>query len=848
MRSYLFTFLFAVIATLSAAQNSKVHINPKKSWVEDQSFDQKAMPPAGQTGSYYYLLIDEQENVPLQEAYIHHVYKILSNEGIQEMSDLSFVFDPAYEDLTIHKIIIHREGSAISQLDMSKIKTMQREESMDRFLYDGTMTAVINLADVRTGDIVEYAYTRKGYNPVYDGHITRKIVFDYTVPFEKLFQRLIVKGDHKLQFKNENCDLKPEIRSEGQAVSYSWAQGSTPGFIYDNHEPDWLDRSRHVLVSDFGTLREVVAWATKLYTISDGDKRTIREKVANKFKSTLPEEFALEAIRFVQDEIRYLGFEDGLNSHKPHAPMKVYDQRFGDCKDKSLLLSSLLQIRDIKANPVLVSTVWREKIADRLPSPFIFNHCVVEMEVGGLKYYIDPTISSQGGSLALNYFPNYGKGLVIDAATEDFVTFPTSIKSNVSETQNFDLATVGGEAMLTVETEYRGAEADAQRSAFSKSTLESIQKNYLTFYGNLYPNIEKFEDIKTEDDRAKNVFIVKEKYKIPTFWKSNEETEGQIFCEFYPQSLESYFNVSKSTQRKSPYVLTYPLDYSHHIQVNLPERWNLNPDNDLIDRKAYRYQFTSVLEGSEIHLYTTYKTKQDHVAAGDFEQFVKDHQKMMSNLSFSLTYNKNLTAENSSKWSGLIVTLLSAMAGLFLIWSLYTKYDPAPENAMMAGRPLGGWLILVGIGISLTPLRIVFDLFSSPELINGSSWNGLIYAQKYGLFTFVFFEHVYNIVFLIFSILIVVLFYQRRSSLPRLITFFYLVSFLVTAMDTFVTVAVLDAADKDTYTTFGRTFITTLIWVPYFNISSRVKETFVYRSNSNMNGGMAAEPIQNSVS
>lgn len=843
MRIGLLVITFSFIFFSSFAQNKKVQISPRKGWVEEQSFDPKAMPPSSEAGSYYYLLVDEQENVPLQESYVHNAYKILSNEGVQEMSDLSFVYDPAYESMIIHKIVIHRDGTALSQLAMDKIKVMQREESMDRFLYDGTMTAVVNLTDVRIGDIVEFAYTRKGYNPIYQGHITRKINFDYTVPYEKLFQKLISSRDHKFQFKNENTDIKPTEKSEGQTVSYSWSLGSNPGFIYDNHEPEWLDRSRYVLISDFSSWKEVTDWAIKLYTLPDIDKQAIRQVAESKFNSKEPEAFAVEVVRFVQDEIRYLGFEDGLNSHQPHAPMKVYEQRFGDCKDKSLLLASLLQTRNIKAYPVLVSTIWKDKVSDRLPSPFIFNHCVVQMEVGGLNYYIDPTISSQGGSLALTYFPTYGKGLVIEPQTEDFVSFPAPIKSSVSENQIFDVATIGGEAILTVETEYRGAEADGQRSSFAKNTLEKIQKNYITYYGNLYPDIEKFEDIKTEDNRETNVFIVKEKYKIPTFWKSNEAVEGQIYSELYPQSLEGYFNVTKSSQRTSPYSLIHPLDYSHHIQVNLPERWNITPQNEKLEGKAYQYQFTSTREGNEIHLYTTYKTKADHVTVEDFPQFIKDHQKMMSNLSYNLTYNKNLASGNSLNPLAVGLTLVSFLGGLWLIWWLHKNYDPTPESGMVSGKPLGGWLILIAFGITVTPFRLFYDLYSTPELLNGSSWSGLIAQGRYGLFAFLFFEHVYNVLYLLFSILIVVLFYQRRSSLPLLICISYFVSLVVTSLDVFVTTTYLNSEDKDTYRDLIRIFVATVIWIPYFIYSVRVKETFVYRANSNKDGGMSPQPV-----
>jgi transglutaminase-like putative cysteine protease len=84
--------------------------------------------------------------------------------------------------------------------------------------------------------------------------------------------------------------------------------------------------------------------------------------IASTFKAADDEEYILEAIRFVQDEVRYLGVETGINTHKPYPPSQILAQRFGDCKDKSLLLTTLLQARNIEAYPVLVNTSLKQSL------------------------------------------------------------------------------------------------------------------------------------------------------------------------------------------------------------------------------------------------------------------------------------------------------------------------------------------------------------------------------------------------------------------------------------------------------------------------------------------------------
>jgi hypothetical protein len=826
------------ISSYSIAQSPKIKIAPEKSWVTHQPFNVDAKPDAGQDGSTYYLLMDDQENTVTEENYIHYAYKILSNEGIQDMSDLSFEYDPSYESLIFHKIVIHRKGVSINKLSLNKIRTIQREQSMDRNLYDGAMTAIVNLTDVRVGDIIEYAFTRKGYNPVNDGHITRKITIDYTTPYEHAFHKLIIPKSKQITIKNNNTDLKPEIIQEGNTISHTWTFEHVHGISYDNHEPDWYDSARYVLISDFKTWAEVSTWASPLYTISEADKRIIKEKVMPQFDTTDLESYALRAIRFVQDEIRYLGFEEGMNSHKPHAPIKVYEQRFGDCKDKSLLLTSILEAKGIKASPVLVSTTLQSKCSERLPSPFIFNHCVVQMELNDHIVYIDPTINNQGGTLFNIYFPSYGKGLIINKNTTDFVDFPPPVVSSISEDQTFDVAKIGGEAILTIKTTYTGSEADNQRSSFSESTLESIQKTYLTFYGNLYPDIEKTESMSTTDDRIKNVFEVTEHYKINTFWKPYPQKENEIYCELYAQSLENYFNVTKSNNRTAPYQLRYPLDYQHRIHVFLPEDWSLTPDDQRIERDAYRYEFETSFTKREVYVYTHYMTKQDYVAVDDFEQFVKDHQTMMSNLSYYLTYNKNLASGNNHSninWPAVIACLSSIAFGGWLILWLYRNYDPEPYFSNIGAESLGGWLILIGIGITISPLRMIVDIFNTQQFSNAAIWSALLKDGRYGTYIFLLLEQIYNMVLLLFSVLIVILFYQRRSSLPLLIIIYLVTNSTFLILDTLVTQQLNPGMSTEPgyYKNMIQSIVAACIWVPYFKMSSRVKETFVIRANEN---------------
>lgn len=818
-------FLGLACNLLTVAQVKK---SPPKSWIQPVGFEKDARPKQGQESGFYYLLIDEQKNFPAQESFFHYAYRIESMDGLQTMSDISLEYDPSYEEITLHSLAIYRGQDRITQMS-NPIREMEREQSMDQQMYDGRKTAHINLTDVRVGDIIEYSFTRKGENPVFGTHYSDRIYLNYTIPIEKKFHRYLFPLGHEPHILYFNTSKKPLVSSDSKYAIYIWQTEKTEGLITDNYTPDWYDPYAHIIISDFKSWNEVATWATPLYRVNERDKKIIADKISSIITGDTPERFAINAIRFVQDDIRYLGFEFGLNSHKPHSPVKVLDQRFGDCKDKSLLLCSILNSRGIESYPVLVSTQWRDKLGDIAPSFHAFNHCVVQILFPEDTVYVDPTISYQGGSVENINFPAYGKGLVIADASTGLTILPKPHNSSISEEQTFDLYSIGGEAIVTIRSTYLGQDADFQRSEFSRKTLDQIQKNYQEYYGNLYPDISVHEPLTYQDNREGNIFTVTEKYLIPSLWKPLEGDENIITCQFYPQVLESYFTHSKSSTRTGPYRLAFPADIHHYINIRLPEEWNVIPEEKIIDRDSYLYEYSVRAKDQEINLYRHYTTKRDHIPVENFSRFVSDHEDMMNHLTYQLTYNKTL-AESDSPVAGIGVLVASLIFGVWLVIWLYHRYDPEPAYPT-PGSPIGGWLILVAIGITLTPFRILYDFFQQPDLILGDIWYRFLTVKQYGVTLIMMLLQVYNCLFLFFSCVLVLLFFQRRSSVPRLASIFYGVACLMSLVDSYVAMQFDPSGesgkiDKSVY----QSILAAAIWIPYFNLSSRVKETFVNRS------------------
>jgi transglutaminase-like putative cysteine protease len=797
--------------------------------VEAVSFDAAAAPPAGQERSVYYLLLDEQENFQAQESFTHYAYKILTSEGLQDMSDMSISFDPAYQQLIMHTLRIHRNGQVIDQMPTT-FQTIQREQSMDRYVYDGALTTVVNMSDVRVGDVIEYAFTRKGYNPVHRDNIDRTFSLNYSQGVAKCHQRIILPASRTVALKNVNTEQKPVITEANGTRTYTWTIENIPALVTDENAPDWYNPYQVVLLSGFDDWTAVGRWASRLFTVSESDKKALYKAALEQFTGGSKEEYAQQVIRFVQDEVRYLGFETGLNTHQPYPPLKVYTRRFGDCKDKSLLLVTLLAAKDIEAHPVLVNTQLRGHVREQLlPSAYAFDHCVVEINLGGKRFYIDPTRSGQGGKLNKQYFPAFGEGLVLNNQGGAFALFGAAGEASTTETHTYTLPAIGGEATFGVRTVYQGAEADYARAQFAGNSLEEIQKNYLKFYGNQYPSIEKVEPLKYTDDREENTFTVEERYRVAEFWKVNEDDADVSTCTVNAQSLEQYLSVNKFAQRTAPYALSYPVDYSHIMHIQLPEEWSVEEERVDMERKEYTFFHSAKYSENTLSLTTNYTVQAPYIEAAEYERFIQDHQKMAESMQYTLTYDKELVSVASRTWPGLLVGLLTVAGGIALVLWIYHRYDPRPAYTADYAEPIGGWLILVAIGLTISPFTMLYLSFQQPELMTGELWWALFVTGRPGLAIFILLEQVYNIVMIIYAVGVVVLFFQRRSSAPRVVSIFYGIMAVGTILDAVLATALDEnALEYEDFKTLVRAIGAAAIWIPYFNMSDRVKRTFVF--------------------
>ncbi|MFC2171224.1 DUF3857 domain-containing protein [Acidobacteriota bacterium] len=710
-------------APLHAAKDRQYRVAPAPSWITPLKETASKSPEESQQGlGWRTEVIDCQINLSSMEKYRHYVVLLQNESGVQNRSEISVTFDPLYQELIIHAIKVRRGNRVLDRTSTVEIKLIQRETSLERFMYDGRLSALIFLKDIRVGDRIDYAYTIKGWNPIFRGKYMDSYLLQYNEPFDYVRYRVLTPESRKIYIKAHRTDREPRASRHGDMKEYLWEKTDNHSILMDSNLPSWYLAYPWIQISEYSDWNEVARWAVDLYELSPVRDRDVKDKIkAIRSATTVPGEGINEALRFVQDQIRYLGLEMGEHSHKPNPPATVMERRYGDCKDKSLLLTAMLRDLGIAADPALVHTYYRDKIENWLPSPHAFNHVIVQVRLKGEVLWLDPTLSHQRGPVEQLYVPAYGKALVVSEETTDLSPIPPpSGKSHIAMTETYLVENFRDPVRLNVKTTYTGRAAEKMRVYFNMVTQDELDKDYLNYYAQMFTEIETETAVQVTDDESKNILTVTEGYVAKDFWHlESDERVATLYAKLVKDTLVDPVTVV----RTMPIGLTYPSHVVQHIHVELPRVFEIKPQNISFKNDAHQFQCIVQSHDSIVDLKYEYQTFRDHANVDEIDAYIRQIETAQDALYYDIKEPLGLDEPGGAggrprKINREALILLSLLFVLFTVVGTWcygrTRAQMRamqPETA--TPRPgIRGFLVVLAFWICLFPFVLLRNIYA----------------------------------------------------------------------------------------------------------------------------------------
>lgn len=571
--------------TAAAAPRRAAVWAARPSWVQELApdFATPVDQEATRDGTYT-LLSDTQIRLSAGnvERYARHVDVAVTQAGVSALGEIEIEFSPEYQELRLHRAALVRNGQVIDQTKRASLRMIEQEPDSANRVYSGTITALLVLSDVRLGDALDVSYSVIGSNPIlggrYAGHVrlganskARRIHVQVDSAASRAALHWAVRG---------SAPAPNDTVVDGRRV-LTWDLENVAPRPKEDRIPADFAEPPELELSEFANWGEVVSWANELYPKTEQPELAAKAK---ELRASAPdlETAVLRAIRFVQDDVRYLSISLGPHSVKPHDPKAILGQRFGDCKDKSYLLIELLRALGVEAHVALADSELREHLRESLPSPFAFDHVIAAIDLNGRRKYVDATWSSQGGTLAHIVPPDLGTVLVIAAGNAELSNVPLPVPENptVSAEESFQVSS-SGSATLKITTTYLADDADNLRSRLASKSQTDLSDEYLNFYEKTFPGIELDSPLQIRDQRDEDVISIVESYRIPEFWRDGER-------HLLPDVIWDYLLAPDSRRRETPLSLANRVWIREIQRVTLPFEPERNPSDRVFDDPAAR--------------------------------------------------------------------------------------------------------------------------------------------------------------------------------------------------------------------------------------------------------------------
>lgn len=316
------------------------------------------------------------------------------------------------------------------------------------------------------------------------------------------------------EFNFEEFTISKSERKENGKTIIEYVAKDLPSRQVENLERGDQYNLPHVLVlvksvlvagkksSVLASPQDLYGWYSNLIRQLNPNPQVFQTTVKNLIQGKNTDEEKIEAIYYwVQDNIRYIAFEDGVAGFKPSEAHEVFEKRYGDCKGMANLTKEMLRAVGYDARLTWIGT--RRIMYDHsLPSLAVNNHMICTVLLNGKKYFLDAT--EKYVPFGVNAIRIQGQPVMIEDGNK-FILDKVAIAGQDTDGEN-----------RTINASIVGENLEAQLKVDLKG---EVKKNFLYSYH--FTKTEKREEFVSDFISASNKNIKTSELKLDDLEKRN---------------------------------------------------------------------------------------------------------------------------------------------------------------------------------------------------------------------------------------------------------------------------------------------------------------------------------------
>jgi hypothetical protein len=535
---------------------------------------------------------------------------VLDNSGVSAFSSIELPFDPLNEEIHVNSVRVMESGG---NLITGKVSQVYITDDQDSGLASHKKKLNIPVSGIGPGSTLEFMVTRRETEVVKEKPFL-SFIFSRGIPVRQSI--VYVAGDASgLNFKSSPA-MEPHTLGAGRywlcedpivmrpEPLHPPVDEFVPMLWVGDNSADWASLGRKYFASIKERLSLNAALSAQVRRLTENLK-TDDEKIA-------------VLARHVQTNYLYKGLEFGRRGRMPELPETMARNKYGDCKDHSVMLQQMLEASGIPARLALVNTA--AEVQKELPSLEQFDHMIVYVPGRGTDGFIDCT---QKGALA-GKGPPHGlakrEAFIVDKDNPRFERIPdcAAVASSLASTRQVRLLD-GGDVSVEEHLSVSGMLGASLREHLMEMA-DTLRRRFLQ--ASLKDGQTELESWGIEDlDNPAVPLRLKLVYKVRNqFHKVDGRWLGVM-----PILLERWYLTYEQVDRRlAPFQLKYPIEFISKATLTGPEGWQPQPGENTdqrIDEPFLSARCHQEANGAELRVEFTCRQKAGNFTADQYSAF-----------------------------------------------------------------------------------------------------------------------------------------------------------------------------------------------------------------------------------
>jgi hypothetical protein len=475
---------------------------------------------------------------------------------------------------------------------------------------------------------------------ILDPHYFTTVHFMADVEILEQEIKIIVPSWMKLEIKKFNFNqfnIQENIVPAGDETVYTYTMKSIPPMRNEQSAPGPSYFAPHILILSksaqpkdvkftyFNTVKDQYEWYKKLVMQIGNDEKIIREKTLEITAGLKTDEEKVKMIyRWVQDNVRYIAFENGIAGFKPEKAQEVLRKKYGDCKGMANLLTEMLRSINLDARKCWIGT---KHIAYDYSSPSLSvdNHMISAWMNKGKPVFLDATEKYIGfGEIAERI---QGRQTLIEDGNQfllEKVPASTYLQNTATESRRF---TVDGNSLKGhIVQLWKGENKEWLLSSLNNVKQDKQETSLKQFLSEGNQSFE-ISNLKIDNLVDYNADV---KVEYDVVWKNVLTVfDKEIYLDVDNRRNLENFKID-TAKRKLPYWFHFKDNLVFETEINLPADKTVTtlPEKLSIKRPGYSFIASYNVSGEKIIYKNEITIDQTELKPQDFVQWNNDIEQL----------------------------------------------------------------------------------------------------------------------------------------------------------------------------------------------------------------------------